>query len=72
MLPTYLLIQEMRTFAAYLVGVGLSPKTVAIYVKCVTKAILWFVECGGDLLTATAPDLARWAGTLPASLSARR
>lgn len=64
--------QDMRTFAAYLVSVGLSPKTVEIYVKVVTKAIMWFIDRGGDLVSASAPDLAVWAGYLPPSLSARR
>lgn len=67
-----LFLEDMRIFAAYLVGVGLSPKTVEIYVKIVSRAIFWFVERGGELLTASAPDLALWAGSLPTSLSARR
>ncbi len=65
-------LEENRTFRAFLAGEGLSTKTAGIYIAKVDNAILWFAARGGDLVGATAADLAAWASELADSSSTRR
>lgn len=63
----------MHPFADYLIGLGLSPKTVAIYVRSALAAITWLRSNGvTDLATVSASLLATYAATLPQSASTRR
>ncbi|MDQ3642066.1 MAG: tyrosine-type recombinase/integrase [Actinomycetota bacterium] len=54
-------------FYAELVGAGLAPKTVRIYLNTVSSAQRWFAEQGWSLASATAQQVASYASTLPQS-----
>lgn len=61
-----------RSFADFLVGNGLSAKTVTIYVKKIDAAIIWFADRGAVLAEASGADLAAWGSEQPPSTSSRR
>ena len=61
-----------RSFADFLVGNGLSARTVSIYVKKIDAAILWFAERDATLADASAADLAAWGNEQSPSTSSRR
>lgn len=60
------------SFVDFLVGIGLSARTVGIYSKRIDSAILWFEEHDAVLAEASAAELAEWGSQLAPSTSTRR
>jgi len=56
----------------HLIGSGLTPKTVELYLRQVAGAWAWCGEHGIELATASAVDLATWSKTVAPSTSSRR
>lgn len=65
-------VELKQSFADFLVGNGLSAKTVDIYTRRVDSAILWFADRGAVLAEASAAELAEWGNDQAPSTSSRR
>lgn len=60
------------SYADFLVGCGLSARTVDIYTRRIDSAILWFAEHDAVFAEASAAELAEWGSQLAPSTSTRR
>jgi integrase/recombinase XerC len=58
-------------FAGELAGLGLAPRTILHYRSMAQRAETWCIANGLDLDTIPAPDVARYAETLPLTFSSR-
>lgn len=65
-------VEVDRSFADYLVGNGLSARTVDIYIKRIDGAIIWFADRGVVLAESSAAELAAWGNEQAPSTSSRR
>lgn len=62
----------LADFRRYLYSLGLSGRTVAVYVRLVVRAEAWCEPLGHDLDTVPPEALQEWADTLARSTSSRR